>query len=287
MKRLFNVFFTLFTCLSFSACGFHQAGPDPAAIRHPTAVDATATQPVAFSRLMRTEATVLSDSAQNHACQYHEYDRQGRPVRIYAPEGYLAWLSDIPHIWDFHEHSEIREVEENYEYEGNHLVRLTGCYPTELAPEDRVSYIVEFQYDGDTLTGETLRVRENEFRISCEYEDTALARVLSADGGVITFEYDSIGRLSKKTIKDDAGNTHTFIYDYKNTPVRFPDYDEGDDSAAETWIDGYEVRISCPDRLSPYSELRQYDRENRLLYAARKYDSGSEKITDFYYAKAE
>lgn len=285
MRRVFSTVVIIVLCFTFTACGFRKAGPDPLP-GYPYSEYTIEAPLKGISRLMMTETTFLKDTSQLHTYQYYEYDKQGRLTRIYAPEGYLAYLSDIPRIWDLYEHGEIREVEEDYEYNGEHLVRIKAYLPTELAQGNNVSYTIEFEYDGDILRGEILTIKDLEYRITFEYEDSRIVRAISVDGGAVNYSYGQDGQLSMKTIVDAEGNVNSELYDYEDTKVLFQGY-YGDLNAPVTDIDGRELRIISENGQKPHHEIRQYDLEGRILYLAREYEDDTVRFSNFYYSKAE
>ena len=247
----------------------------------PAIVDASSFGPlpepiVEESRLIKAETTVVKEERQTHMIQYYEYDN-GLLTRAYAPEGTLAARSEFPHIWDLID-TDIREVEETYQYEENRLVRIEGRGPEELYD---AGYVISFWYEEDHVARELLLVGDDIISIDFEYDGPRLIGAYCSTGANISYTYKDDGHLYIVTVLDNG--IFSKLYNYEETSVLQPIESE-EDRVEYAYVDGLEVKITCFSATSPYSELRDYDVNGNLLYVSRDYDNGVRKYTRYYYS---
>lgn len=251
-----------------SGCVFQHAGPDPEV--SPASNSADSSQPP--GRLIKVESSQLLDLWGTHRHQEYDYDEQGRLLSIYAPEDYLACVSDIPYTWLLYVHDDV--IEERYEYDDqNRLVRLTGYLPSELT-DNPLSYEIALTYDeSGRVIQESLSNSTGQYEISLEYDGALVYRVVSSDGREAELTYDN-GELSRIVLPDgEIVYTREFGEAMQSVEggVRF--------------VDGVIVHVSCSGPRT-YTEKAEYTMDCKLLYREREYEDDSQNTYywNYYYS---
>ncbi len=276
MRKIVLFFLFLISVFFLASCTRVSLDPELPAIVDASSFDPLPEPIVEESRLIKAETTVVKDERQTHMIQYYEYDN-GLLTRAYAPEGTLAARSEIPHIWDLID-MDIREVEETYQYDkGNRLVRIEGREPEEL---DDAGYVISFWYEEDHVARELLLVGDDIISIDFEYDGPRLIGAYCSTGANISYTYKDDGRLYIVTVLDNGITSKQ--YHYAETSVLNPIESE-EDYVKYAYVDGLEVKINCFSATNPYSELRDYDLDGKLLYVSRDYDNGISSFTRYYY----
>lgn len=265
MRAKLLAVFLIVQVFLLSACVFQHAGPDPEV--SPAARSASSSQ--LPGRLIKVESSQLLDLLGTHRHQEYDYDEQGSLLSIYAPEDYLACVSDIPYTWLLYDHDDV--IEERYEYDDqNRLVRLTGYLPTELTDQP-LSYEIAFAYDeSGRVIQESLSDSTGQHEISLEYDGALVYRVISSDAREAELTYDN-GELSRIELPDgeivytrEFGEAMQSIED----GVRF--------------VDGMILRISCTGPRA-YTEKAEYTMDGKLLYREREYEDDSQNTYYWHY----
>ena len=268
MRAKLLAVFLIVQVFILSGCIFQHAGPDPEV--SPASHSLASSQPP--GRLIKVESSQLLDLLGTHRHQEYDYDELGRLLSIYAPEDYLACVSDNPYTWLLYDHDDV--IEEHYEYdEQSRLVRLTGYLPTELTDQPQ-SYEIAFAYDeSDRVIQESLTDSTGQHEISLEYDGALVSRVISSDGREAELTYDN-GELSRIILPDgeivyrrELGEAMQSIED----GVRF--------------VDGVIVHTSCT-RPREYTEKAEYTMDGKLLYREREYEDDSQNTYywNYYYS---
>ena len=247
-----------------SGCIFQHAGPDPEVT--------LASRSAAFSqpgRLIKVESSQLLDHLGTYRHQDYDYDEQGRLLSIYAPEDYLACVSDIPYTWLLYDHDDV--IEERYEYDSqNRLVRLSGYLPTELT-DHPLSYEITFDYDeSGRVVQESLSDSTGQHEISLEYDGDLVHRVIAADGREAELYYEE-GKLCRVVLPDGEIAYTRELGEAMQTiegGVRF--------------VDGVVEHISCTGPRA-YTEKAEYTMDGKLLYRERDYDNSQNTYYWNYY----
>lgn len=261
-SKILTMFFVVAQILTLSACIFQHAGPDPKVPLSSFTEEPTPT-PV-LGHLIKAESQQLLDMLGTYRHQEYNYDEQGRLLSIYAPEDYLACVSEIPYTWLLFTHGNV--IEEHYEYdERDQLIRVTGYLPAELT-DNPLSYDITFSYDASGhVIQETLSDSSGEYFVSLEYDGDHMQRVVSSDGRVAELYYEN-GNLARTVLPDGE-----ITYSSEPGEILLPT-----DTGAR-YIDGYTVTISCSGP-RVYTEKADYTEDGKLISRIRNYEDDPQNI---------
>lgn len=260
--------FLLAQVFLLSACVFQHAGPDPDL--SPPSRSAAFPQPP--GRLIKAESSQWLDLMGTHRHQEYDYDEQGRLLSIYAPEDYLACVSDLPYTWLLYDHADV--IEERYEYdEQNRLVWLAGYLPTELT-DHPLSYEITFTYDeSGHAVQESLTDLSGRSTVSLEYDGDLVRRVVASDGREAELFYEN-GELCRVML---PGGEIVYTRELGEAMQSI----EG----GVGFVDGVIVHTSCSGPRA-YTEKAEYTMDGKLLYREREYEDDSQNTYywNYYYS---
>ena len=267
MKKRLYIF--LLPILLLSGCLFQETSPDPE-----LPINTSQRSEEMAPKLYLAEYAERLDLGGTHRSQEYQYDDRGRLISIYAPEDYLACISEIPYIWIFYEQS--KAVEERYSYDEDHLTRITGFGPGETS-NNAIVYEIAITYDETGKEVQEILSRAGEiFTANIKYYDGQIKKVETADGRTAEFFYED-GNLSGIAVTTVEGD-YEYTYSQETGAVLI----STDGSVfSET---GEITKIRCTGPRS-YTERRDYTSDGNLIYRVRDYDDDPQNsyIWNYYY----
>ena len=266
-SKILSLFFSLTLIVTLSGCLLQSAGPDPELPRYSR--PAAAAPSTAPGRLINVKYEELLDVRGTFRHQEYSYDERGRLMSIYAPEGYLPCVSEIPYTWLLYDHANV--IEERYEYDAqDRLVRVCGYLPAELT-DNPLSYEITMEYDdAGQVIRETLADSSGESTVALEYDGGLVRRVISDDGRAAELYYEN-DELARVVLPDGE-----ITYSRETGEVLVPT------ESGVAFADGYTVTKVCSGPRA-YSEKANYTVDGNLISRTRDYEDDPQNLYYWYY----
>ena len=266
-SKIMSLFFALTLISTLSGCLLQSAGPDQELPQYsrPSAAAPSTTS----GRLIKVEYEELLDVRGTYRHQEYSYDGRGRLMSIYAPEGYLPCVSEIPYTWLLYDHADV--IEERYEYDAqDRLSRVSGYLPAELTG-NALSYEITMEYDAaGHVIQETLTDASGESTVSLEYDGGLVRRVTSSDGRSAELYHEN-AELVRIVLPDGK-----ITYSRETGEVLVPT------ESGVAFADGYTVTKVCTGPRA-YSEEDDYTADGNLISRARDYEDDPQNLYYWYY----